>query len=134
MFDVSTIRDQHLVEVEIKHPTTRAPLGAFVTIAGPEHPDRKALEFARQRRVREEVQRSHRVPVGDPEEEEAAALDVLVACTFGWRGIADKGAEVAYSKEAARAMFARTELSWLRGQLLLELQRADLFIETSATS
>lgn len=134
MFDVNTIRDKDLVEVEVKNPKTGEGVGAFVTIAGPEHPDRKALEFARQRRVREEVQRNRRVPVGDPEEEAAEALDVLVACTFGWRGFGDKGVEIPFTKDAARALFSRPELAWLRGQLLLDLQRGDLFIETSATS
>ena len=88
---------------------------------GPEHPERKRLVFARQRRLRATLAKTGKVPVSDPEEDEAEELDTLVACTLGWAGASE-----AFSRDAVRRLYAKKR--WLRDQVAAALQERELFI------
>ena len=134
MFDVKTITEVSEAEVEILHPITGEGLGAFVTLAGPEHPDRKSLEFARQRKVRAEVQRSGKYDIPEPEDYAEDQTEKLVACTLGWREFARDGQPIDFSKAEARAMFGSAGMTWMRDQLLAALEQRTRFIKTSVTS
>jgi hypothetical protein len=121
-FDLDAYEDVTSAPVRIKDPTTGAPTPMVVTLAGPEHPDRKRITFARQRRMRAELAKTGRVPVTQPEDDEADELDTLVACTLGW-----SGASVEYTPAEARKLYSDPKRRWLRDQVSAALQERELF-------
>lgn len=134
MFNLQDITDAASAVVELKHPVTGELLGASITLAGPEHPQRKAVEFARQRKLRAAVQKSGRLEMVDPEEDEQIALDRLVACTLGWSGIADASVVIEYSPAAAARLYGGEGVGWLRAQVYAALDERERFITACAQS
>ena len=134
MLDINAITQTDSAEIQIVHPVTRAPLGASVTLAGPEHPLRKQIRFRLQRRVRAELARAGRAALPDPEEQDEENIQLLAQCTLGWKGIADEGVEIPFSEAAAAALYARPEMVWLRDQLVVALDERENFIKGSATN
>jgi len=128
--DLSTIRELGEADVVIKHPVTGAPTGALVTLAGPEHPKRKQLIFTRTRKLRAKFQKSGKVQLDDPEDEEVDGVAYLAACTLGWAGFAENGKEIPFSTQAAVDLYTR--IGWLRAQISLALEEKENFIEVSA--
>lgn len=126
-FDLEAYEDVTSATVRIKDPTTGAPTPMVVTLAGPEHADRKRLTFARQRRLRAALAKTGKVPVSDPEEDDAEELDMLVACTLGW-----SGASVPYSPAEARRLYSDPKRRWLRDQVAAALQERELFTRACA--
>lgn len=99
-----------------------APTPWVITLAGPEHPDRKRRLFARQRRLRAVLAKTGKLPTSDPEDDDAEQVDDLVACTLGW-----EGAALPYSPEAARRLYADSKRRWLRDQVATALEERALF-------
>lgn len=133
-FKIGSITDALDAEVELKHPGTGVGLGAFVRLAGPEHPTRKALMFSRARKMRAALQRVGRVEIGDPEEEFDESLERLSQCVLGWRGIEGDAGPLAFSTGAARALLGDPGNAWIREQLQLALDQREVFIRTSASA
>ena len=132
--DISNIQDIETAEVVIKDPTTGAPTDLVVTLAGPEHAKRRQLEFARARKIRRQVQRTGKIELADPEDDEQDQIEMLVACTLGWEGLTDKGVTVPFTPAAAQSLYSREGLGWLRSQLLTALGERERFIKSSAPS
>lgn len=106
-------------EIELKHPVTMEPLGAFVTVLGK---DSDIFRQAFRRKVnaklaRDAMAKKRGKDVEPPtvEDSEADGLDLLVACTTGWRGLTDGGEPLEYSPEAARNLYTRAP--WIRLQV-----------------
>lgn len=125
--DLDAYEDVTSADVRIKDPTTGAPTPMVVTLAGPEHAERKRLTFARQRRLRAGLAKTGKVPISDPEEDDAEELDTLVTCTLGWTG-----ASVAYSAAEARRLYGDPKRRWLRDQVAAALQERELFTRACA--
>lgn len=134
MFDINTVTESQSADIEITHPVTREPLGATITLAGPEHPKRKALRFQLQRRVRAQLAKSGRATQRDPEQDEEENIQLLAQCTLGWKGIADNGVEIPFSEAAAVDLYGRPEMGWLREQLVAALDERENFIRGSGVS
>lgn len=115
----------------IKHPVTGSPSASTVTIAGPEHPVRKAIEFSRMRAARKQFEMTGAITVTDPADDEADEADLLARCTLGW-SIAAGGVPLEFSVDAARALYADPRRRWLRDQVKAGLDRISLFIGSSA--
>lgn len=115
--------------LRIKNPKTGAPTAMEVTLAGPEHPERKRLVYARQRKLRQNLAKTGKLPVVDPEDEEADELEQLIACTLGWAG-----ASVAFNPAAARALYSDPKRRWLRDQVEAALAERELFTRASVQS
>jgi hypothetical protein len=130
--DLHAITDVDSAEIVIKDPTTHAPTDLTFSMAGPEHPKRKQLEMARARKIRRQVQKTGKVELGDPEDDEQDQIETLVVCTLGWTGLTDKGVPIPYSASAAQTLFATDRLGWLRTQLLSALAERERFISSSA--
>jgi hypothetical protein len=129
VLDLDAFEDVDRATVRIKNPTTGAPTPMTVVIAGPEHPDRRRLDMARARRLRAAMVKTGKLPMGDPEEDEAERLDELVACTLDWQG-----ASMPYSREAARKLYSDPKRRWLRDQVQAALQERELFTRACVTA
>ncbi len=128
-FNLKKISDAPSAEVEVKDPETNAPLGVFFTLAGPEHPKRKQMDFARQRNARARFQKTNKL-MNDPEEDDQEAREMLAACTLGWRGyVDDEGKDIPYSPAAAIALVNDPDMGWLRVQLATALAERERFIK-----
>lgn len=130
--DLGEYEDMSSAELRIKHPSTGAPTAAVVVIAGPEHPQRKRLALGRQRRMRAGWQKTGRLQLTDPEEDEADELETLVAATLGWRGLMVGGQELQWSPQAARQLYLDPKRRYFRDQVRAGLDERELFIQRSA--
>lgn len=129
--DINEVTDLPAAEVEILHPVTGQLTGAGITLIGPEHERRRALEFRQARRLRQ------RLTEGAAEDDDGEAgradwIDHLAACTEGWRGIKRDGQAIEFSRAAARDLY--TQVGWLREQVGRALNNRALFIGSSASS
>ena len=132
MFEITSITDSLTAVVEIKHPISGVGIGATVTLAGPENPVRKAIDFAKQRRLRASIQKTGKIEFSDPADDELDLIDKLASCTLDWSGIMDSGNAVPFSKAAASKLYATDGLGWLRNQLATALDERERFITASA--
>lgn len=131
-FNLKRITDAPSAVVEIKDPETGAALGVTFVLAGPEHPKRKQIEFGRQRRIRAGLQKTGKLELQDPEDDDQESRETLAACILGWNGYSDDtGADVAYSPGAALALANDPDMGWLRFQLNTALAERERFIRRS---
>jgi hypothetical protein len=126
-FDFTAYEDTDSADVRIKDPKTGAATTMVVQLAGPEHPARKRITLARQRKMRQVLSRTGKLPMSDPEEDEADQVDLLVACTLGWQGAA-----VPFSAKAAADLYNDPKRRWLRDQVQTALDDRELFTRSCA--
>lgn len=132
-FRIGSIQDIAAADVELRDPRTDAGLGAFIVLAGPEHPARRALVLAAAARLREAFAKTGRFVVDEAGELEQ--LEQLAALTLGWRGLsAADGTPLAFSAEAARALYADPGNQWIVRQLRDALEDRGRFITSSVPS
>lgn len=125
LFDLESIEDVSSAEVQVKTPDGK-PTGMFVTLAGPEHPDRKERAYAMARRKRSEMKLSGQIPVSDPVDDHIDETEELVASTLSWRGC-----KTPFSPTASRALYTDKKRAWLRDFVRAALGRRELFIQRS---
>jgi hypothetical protein len=134
MLKIGSIVDTQSADITIKDPATGKRL-ATVTIAGPEHPKRKAIEFSKQRRMITALARTGKIEITDPVEQEQDKIDLLVACTLAWADIADAGGEpILCTAENARKLYSAEGHGWLRKVLYDAMDERDRFIDSFATT
>lgn len=133
--DLDSIATVDAAEVELLHPVTGEGTGAFVSLAGPEHPQRKAevMAMLRRQRVRGAQQaqrfaRGAKLDVPDPEDEERESMEMLARSILGWRGIKRGGELVAFSAQAVKDLLADPKCAWIVKQLLRAMNNDELFI------
>lgn len=127
-FDFDAFEDVSTAVLRIKTPDG-LPTAMSITLAGPEHPERKKRGFVRQRKFRQEFAKLGKMPVSDPADDYDDETDELVANTLGW-----EGARVPYSAQAARALYVDPKRQWLRAQVAAALNERDRFTRSSAAS
>lgn len=127
-FDLDSVEDLFAADYELLHPITGAPTGAFITLAGPEHPQRKRIAMNLMRRLRATAARAKQA-LTDPEEDARESVKLLASVTLGWRGIRKNGQEVAYSETEAAELYADAKRQWVVKQLLGAMNDQDLFIK-----
>ena len=130
--DLDALEQSTSAVVVLRHPVSGAPTAASITIAGPEHPARKGAIFARMRMRRAEMERTGKLGVTDPLDDEQDELALLAACTLGWEGLSTDGAPLVFSAEAARALYADPRRAWVRDQVKAALDERALFFGSSA--
>lgn len=131
MIDIGSISEVTSGDVALVHPVTKAPLGVTITIAGPEHPKRKAFVFDKQRRMRARFLKSGKPQMDDPADEAELEADVLAALTLGWAHLSVDGVEIVFSEQAAAKLYRETRFAWLRDQVKAALDDRELFIRGS---
>lgn len=119
-------------EIELKHPVTKEPMGAFITVLGR---DSDTFRQLIRRKVNAENARralaERRGKTADPktvEEAEAEGIDLLVACTTGWRGLTSGGHPLPFTEDAARDLY--TKSPEIRRQIDEAIGDLELFIKT----
>lgn len=131
IFDLDAFEDVPAGDYVVKHPETGQPTQIMLTLAGPEHPQRKKIAFAQQRRLRKVLQQTGKLQLSDPEDEESEEIDLLVSCTLAWRGLTVSGKELAHSADAARKIYSDPKRRWLRDQVKQALNEREHFIKRS---
>ena len=127
-FDLDSVEDLFAADYQVFNPETRLPTGAFFTLAGPEHPERKRIAMDLQRRLRASAGRFNQA-VPDPETDARESVKLLAKVTLGWRGIRKNGQEVPYSEAAAVELYSDPKRQWVVKQLLVAMNDQDLFIK-----
>lgn len=128
----NSIKDLQSADVEVKDEVGN-PTGMSVTLAGPEHPKRKSLEFAQQRKLRASLQKTGKLELADPIDDEQDGIEKLAACTLGWSGYVDEQ-DIAIPCTVATAQAAYTNEPWLRKFLIKAFNENERFIKSSAAS
>jgi hypothetical protein len=113
------------------NPATLAPTTSTVTLASAENPLRKKIELAKQRKYRNDVQKTGKIQFSDPAEEIEEETDYLVTSTLGWT-LTQAGAPLPFTADAARALYTDPKKHWLRAQVIAALSKTELFIKDSA--
>jgi hypothetical protein len=131
MFELNSIRTALVATVALHHPVTGEPIGATVDLAGPEHPQRKAIQMAAERRARADKARGQHSHDDDPDERKAEAARTLAGYTLGWSGITEDGQPLAFSPEAALRLYSNPALAWLVDQIVEAFTNRANFIESS---
>lgn len=96
-------------DVEIRHPVTNVPLGMSIRVLGKDSDTFK--EHTRQSlnaRFRREGMAHKRGKDTSPrtiEEIEQENIDLLVACTVGWKGVVLSGEELVFTAENVRKIY-----------------------------
>lgn len=129
--DLSSISELQSAEVELLHPVTKAPTGAFVTLAGPEHPARKKVQLATQRKLQARMWKSNfkQPPISDPDEVLEQQTELLAASVLGLRSVIVNGTELSFTPENVRLLLGA---KWVREQLLAALDETERFFKDSA--
>lgn len=137
---IEHIENLQQADFEVVHPKLKdadgKPVGTglFITLAGPEHPDRKAISLNITRAVRAAM--SRKVAAGerptadfkDPEADAAEQLEHLVRCTLGWHRKDEKSCSL-FSPDAVRQLYKNPKSQWLVEQVMRRFYDAELFIK-----
>lgn len=127
-------RDVLTAAFEVKDPLTGAGTGLFIELAGPEHPDRKAIALQIQREARAAIEKQLAetgkvVPlVKDPSETERESLDQMVSYTLNWYRKDGKPVPP-FTKAAVRQLYEDPQGQWLVRQVSARLNDLSLFIK-----
>ncbi|MBK6869754.1 MAG: hypothetical protein IPG98_18270 [Burkholderiales bacterium] len=132
-FNLKSIKTVQTFDYEVKDEQGN-PTGVIFTLAGPNHPIRKAAQMAANRKLIASARKTGRVELPDPEDSEAQRVKDLTAFTLGWRGYADESGEVAFTPEAASALYGDPELLWLSNQIDAALGEQDRFTKRVGTN
>ena len=109
--------------------------GVVFTLAGETHPVRKAARLAQTRKLMDAASKTGRVQMPDPEEAEADRIKLIATAVVGWSGYADDdGNPVPYTPEAAHALLADPDMSWLLTQIEIEQGNRANFTKRAAVN
>lgn len=126
-FNLKSIKTVQTFDYQVKDEQGN-PTGVIFTLAGPNHPIRKAAQMAANRKLIASARKTGKVELPDPEDAEAQRIKDLAAFTLGWSGYTDEnGQDVRHSTEAAAALYADPELLWLSNQIDAALGESDRF-------
>jgi ABC-type transport system substrate-binding protein len=133
-FNLRNIKTASSFDLAIKDQDGN-PTGVVFTLAGPTHPVRKAMDMAKSRKLIQQANKTGRVTLPDPADAEASKPKDLAQLTLGWSGYVDEaGQPVAYSIEAAEALYADPDMSWLVDQVDEGLGNKALFIRAASAN
>lgn len=131
-FDLADYEDVQSAEIHLKKGGE--PIPVYVTVAGPEHPKRKAHLFATMRKKRAEIFKAGKLIASDPAEDESDDLDTLCLCVLGWRGVVLNGQALACTAENVRAVLTDPKRAWFRKAVKSAVEDTEAFTVASATS
>jgi hypothetical protein len=107
-------------EIELKHPVTNEPIGAFITVVGKdgdtyrEFQRKKFNEYLRAEAVARAKGKTGQVNKS-AEDYEDDMLTLLVSCTKAWRNIVFEGNNLPFTAENIRRLYKN--VPWVRDQV-----------------
>lgn len=124
-FDAATPCDAG-AEIELVHPVSGAPIGVFITVLGKyskvfiDHTRRNSNEYLRKAQMLKKRGKDEKPATVEKFEEKS--IEMLVACTVGWRTgdkkvIVFEGQELQFTPANAELIYTSTKLSWIRTQV-----------------
>lgn len=129
MYKIDSIIELETAEYELRNPKTGAGLGVHFTLAGPGHEKAVALQSSRTARAQATFKKTGSFELLSYEEQQAQRVETVTARVLGWRG-----AEVEFSRDAARAWFSDPKQRWVVNQISEALDETARFISDSATN
>jgi hypothetical protein len=113
-------------EIELLHPVSGAPIGIFITVLGKyskvflDHTRRASNEYLRKSQALKKRGKDEETPTVEKFEEKS--IEMLVACTVGWRTGAKKaitfeGKDLEFSPANAALIYSSPKLTWIRAQV-----------------
>ena len=133
-FNLKKIKTVETFKVEIKDEQGN-PTGVVFTLAGPNHPVRKAVQMALNRKMIAHANKTGKVQLPDPEDAEKDRVKNLVSFTLGWTGYGDDaGLEIPFSQATAQALYADPEMMWLADQVEAALGEKHRFTQRADNS
>jgi len=104
-------------DVKIFHPGTLVDLDIVISVLGKDSDEFQKISRAQSKRRLTKVSKGGfrtNTPVS-VEEIEQDGIELLAACTTGWKGIVIEGKEIPFSKENAVDLYAR--FPWIKEQV-----------------
>jgi hypothetical protein len=129
--DIDDFEDISTGVLTLLNPVTQAPTTSTITLASKEHQTRKQIDMARTRKLRSAFNQTGKMPVSDPVDDFDDETDYLVASTVGWN-ITQGGVPLPFSENAARHLYSNPKKQWVRTQVAAGINKAELFISSSA--
>lgn len=120
---------EEATEVNIFHPKTNEPTEMFISVVSIESeiPSAKRRQYTDRRFAKLNKTRNGLKLTAD--EVEAEALDIIVACTKGWRGVGVGEPVTEFSAQKARELY--TKVKAVREQVEDAINDRSLFTKTS---
>lgn len=117
-------------ELQLKLPELNQPLDAYIKIRGGNSSTVMAFEKKKynEEQMKEQVRKRKNKPeeVVTFEELEEKMIESAVVRTIGWHGIEENGAEVHFTPDNARRIYA--EHPWIRNQVITESELVSNFL------
>lgn len=103
-------------EIEIRHPLTDEPLGMFVSVLGRESDTfREIIQDRIDRQIEEQARGKRRRKPKTVAQGEEEAVELLSACTTGWRGVVLNGKELEFTVSNVKMVYKHW--AWFRAQV-----------------
>jgi hypothetical protein len=131
-FDIASLEDIAEAEIQLKRGTE--PLPIWVTLAGPEHPKRKAFLFGKQRRMRQQLAKTGKLEFSDPAEDEGEEAELLATCVLAWRGVVFSGVPLVCTRPNIEMLLSDPKRAWFRKCVKTAFDDNEAFIAASATA
>jgi len=130
-FNILSTEDVPSAEVTIKDPVTNAPTAFIIEVAGPEHPLRKQAGYTQSRRMRQELLKTGKPVLDDPEQEDQDQPSNIAGFTLSWR-VEGASVQPPFSRDLAEQLYR--EKHWLMHQVKTAMDERERFIKRSAAS
>ena len=116
MTDISeVVKGDAPFEFALVHPVTKEELDVKITVVGMDSEVyRKTSHHQRSRRLKS-IRPNGKSSGINMEELEADGIELLAACTTGWKNMSYRGSELPFSKE--NAVMVYKEQAWVREQV-----------------
>lgn len=132
--DLSTLKQLESIEYVLETPSGRQ-LDVVFLLAGPTHPNRKALEGRAHRQIAKAVNnRSGEIIPEDPTAFYERETDAIVNAVLGWENLSVDGKELPFNAQNSREFFSNPQFRWIRDAVQRAIQNANLFIGNSSTN
>jgi hypothetical protein len=125
--DLDATEYSETAEVTIAHPTNGMPTTMKFIVAGADSAVYMAYDrAATDRRLAAAQQGIRGMDAATIEKE---AVEILVTCTLGWKGVTRGGKDWPFSPENVRALYTDPKFRWLRNQVDRAIGDRKLFIK-----
>lgn len=120
-------------KLELRHPTTRQPIGVWILILGSDSDAYQEQTRAVQRRWAESMKQNQRAELTE-EEKEQQGRDLLVSITRSWsENMKLDGELLPFSAENARRLYADKRLPWIPEQVYREVHNRANFLRANGS-